>query len=58
MAKNKTQTTYEWCPYCTDEVVIKADCTIVQKCPTCGKPIVACSVCETMDCKNCKITNL
>ena len=52
----KMETTYEWCPYCTDEVVIKADCTIKQKCPTCGKPIVACSVCEKMDCKNCKFS--
>ena len=47
---------YEWCPYCEDEVIIKADCTITQVCPTCGKPIIACSMCETRDCNNCPLT--
>ena len=47
--------TYEYCSYCGDEVIIKADCTIKQICPTCGKPIIACSMCTTMDCNNCKL---
>jgi hypothetical protein len=46
---------YEWCPNCECEVIIKADCTIMQVCPTCGKPIIACSMCETMDCNNCPL---
>lgn len=45
----------EWCPNCECEVIIKADCTIMQICPTCGKPIIACSMCETMDCNNCPL---
>lgn len=45
--------TYEWCPNCECEVIIKGDCTIQQNCPTCGKPIIACAVCKTMDCNNC-----
>lgn len=53
IAKNEV---YEWCPYCECEVIIKADCTITQVCPTCGKPIIACSMCETRDCKNCSLT--
>lgn len=44
---------YEWCPNCECEVIIKGDCTIQQNCPTCGKPIIACAVCKTMDCNNC-----
>lgn len=45
--------TYEWCPNCECEVIIKGDCSIRQICPTCGKPIIACAVCKTMDCNNC-----
>ena len=47
--------TYEWCPYCECEVIIKGDCTIKQTCSTCGKPIIACSACTTMDCNNCSL---
>lgn len=46
---------YEWCPNCECEVILKADCTIMQVCPTCGKPIIACSMCETMNCNNCPL---
>lgn len=37
---------YEWCPNCKHKVIIKADCSIRQICPTCGKPIIAFSMCE------------
>jgi hypothetical protein len=47
--------TYEWCPNCGCEVIIKADCSIRQICPICGKPIIACSMCETMNCNNCPL---
>lgn len=47
--------TFEWCPYCEDEVIIKADCQNIQTCPTCGKPIMACAVCDKKDCNNCII---
>lgn len=50
--------TYEWCPYCECEVIIKGDCTIKQTCPTCGKPIIACSVCDTKNCTNCALNNI
>ncbi len=37
--------TYEWCPYCEKEVELLAIKT-VQKCPSCGKYIVSCSMCH------------
>ena len=46
---------YEWCPNCECEVIIKADCSIRQICPTCGKPIIACSMCEKRNCSKCYI---
>lgn len=48
---------YEWCPYCECEVIIKADCSIRQICPTCGKPIIACSMCEKRNCSKCKFSH-
>lgn len=50
--------TYEWCPNCECEVIIKADCSIRQICPTCGKPIIACSMCETMNCNKCALYDI
>lgn len=49
--------TFEWCPYCECEVIIKADCNIIQTCPTCGKPIIACSMCEKRNCSKCKFSH-
>jgi len=46
---------YEWCPYCENEVIIKADNKIIQTCPICGKPIIACAVCDKKNCSNCII---
>jgi hypothetical protein len=48
---------YEWCPNCECEVIIKADCSIRQICPTCGKPIIACSACEKRNCSKCKFSH-
>ena len=48
---------YEWCPNCECEVIIKADCSIRQICPTCGKPIIACSMCEKRNCSKCKFSH-
>lgn len=48
---------YEWCPHCECEVIIKADCSIRQICPTCGKPIIACSMCEKRNCSKCKFSH-
>ena len=46
--------TYELCPECGREVMLKAECTL-QLCPECGKLIVACSMCEAMDCAHCEV---
>lgn len=40
-----TQHTWEMCPYCEAEVELNAEKS-VQKCPSCGKYIVCCSMCE------------
>jgi hypothetical protein len=37
----------EWCPECCDEVVLLHDFD-VQMCPSCGRPILPCSLC--VDC--------
>ena len=36
---------YEVCPYCEEEVAVKAELS-VQTCPNCGKRIVVCSMCR------------
>ena len=36
--------TFEYCPFCENEVVIHA--TGITACPECGKPLAPCSVCE------------
>lgn len=41
----KTNTAYEWCPFCEDEVELKAEFKI-QICPNCGRPIIPCSICD------------
>lgn len=40
-----TEHTYELCPHCEEEVELKAELS-VQKCLSCGKHIVCCSMCE------------
>ena len=49
-AKEKTVT--ELCPFCEEEVELKAIKYIPQKCPNCGKLIKACSLCD-LDKENC-----
>lgn len=51
--------TYEVCPYCEKEVMLKAE-LMVQTCPNCGRRIVTCSMCLACDandgrkyCLNC-----
>lgn len=46
----------EWCPFCENEVRIKAIPCVIQTCPKCGKPIRACSLCDmdTVDCTKCE----
>lgn len=42
---NPVEVTEEMCPYCDSEVELKAELS-VQKCPSCGKYIVCCSMCD------------
>lgn len=44
--------TTEMCPYCDREVQIPAFLGIY-KCPSCGEFIIACSMCEDMQCEDC-----
>lgn len=50
------KTVIEYCPYCEQEVKIKAEMFILQKCPHCKKPIRACSLCDCdiCDCSACE----
>lgn len=48
-------TTYEYCPYCDNEVELKHEMT-VQKCPNCGKWICPCILCENCN-KPCELEN-
>ena len=47
----------EWCPFCEEEVEIKAQMR-VQKCPNCGENIIPCCLCDMdkADCANCKLS--
>lgn len=47
--------TYELCPFCGYEVELKCIKYIRQKCPNCGKSILACSLCSSkeMNCNKC-----
>lgn len=51
MENNEFDCTYEYCPHCDTEVKLEAELS-VQVCPSCGKYIVACSMCEkcTLNC--------
>lgn len=44
----------EWCPHCEEEVWLDP-VLCLQTCPSCGKHIVPCSICEDMHCSNCKL---
>lgn len=59
---NNTQTlykysTFEWCPYCEEEVVLQ-DIFEVQVCPSCGELLAPCSLCETRKCNTCSAYNI
>lgn len=43
--RTRQEITYEYCPWCDTEVRLKAQLS-VQKCPSCGKHIVCCSMCD------------
>lgn len=46
----------ELCPFCEEEVELKPIMFKTQKCPNCGKPIRACSLCncESCNCAECE----
>ncbi len=44
--------TVEFCPKCKHEVVIYAKG--VTACHICGKPLLPCSACITLDCEKCQ----
>ncbi len=44
--------TTEFCPYCEQETQLKAELS-KQHCKNCNKIIKTCSMCETMNCKEC-----
>lgn len=47
---------YELCPCCEEEVKLDAVLKI-QTCPSCGKPILPCSLCDmdAVDCSKCEL---
>lgn len=53
------ETVYEMCPYCEEEVELKAVPKKMQICPKCGMMIRACSMCDmdTVDCNKCGVEN-
>ena len=51
-----TETLFEMCPYCEEEVELKATMKL-QVCPNCGKMIAPCALC-CMDYVNCKMCPL
>lgn len=53
--ENNYECTYEFCPHCEQDVKLEPELSI-QICPSCGKYILACSMCETMDCVNCPLS--
>lgn len=46
----------EYCEHCEEEVKIAPIMFIAQKCPKCGHPIKACSMCDCdiCDCSKCE----
>lgn len=46
--------TWEVCPYCEDEVMLD-NVLSIQKCPSCGKMIKTCSMCEDKPCSLCPL---
>lgn len=57
MSMKKSSITYELCPECEMQVQLKAALSI-QVCPNCGKHIIACSMCEDMNCSSCELIKL
>lgn len=53
--ENEYEFTYEFCPYCEQDVKLQPELSI-QICPSCGKHIVSCSMCETMHCSICPLS--
>lgn len=45
---------YELCPYCDRECKLPIGLGIYT-CPSCGKQIINCNMCSTMDCATCPI---
>lgn len=48
---NLSDYTIEYCPFCDSEQVIFAEG--ITACPTCGKPLAPCSVCEDCNYDTC-----
>lgn len=46
----------EYCSCCEQEVKINAVPCVLQRCPKCGAPIRACSLCDlnVVDCQECE----
>lgn len=46
----------EWCPYCEKEVKLEPIMHELQRCPKCGTPIRACSMCDEdiVNCEECE----
>ena len=67
MTAKQPKNTWEECPYCGDEVLLKYKFK-VQQCPNCHVPILACSICEyeydeelgnrCMKCSTCPLDEL
>jgi len=50
----QTGTTWELCPECETEVELTNELK-VQTCPTCGRQIFPCSICDTRFCIKCPL---
>lgn len=46
----------ELCPYCDQEIKLEPRMHVLQRCPKCGAPIRACSLCDCdiVDCDKCE----
>ena len=57
MDKINNNFTEEICPYCNETVKLPPHLGIYE-CPACKRLIIACSMCKTSDCGNCKYIKL